>query len=149
MVYVIFMTMGCMSCLLGLTSFVGGSVGGGIFFIVVGISVLALFYKKWKKWYDKKNQALNDIKEMETRRTTPVSAKIVGSDSKTSTGSAAGRAIVGNAVAGLGGAVVGAATAKNTNMTKFLVTYADGHKAIETVKDNSGRFNLLISMLEE
>lgn len=149
MVYVIFMTLGCMSCLVGLMSFAGGAVGGGIFFIVVGVAVLALFYKKWKKWYDKKNKALNDIKEMETRRTTPVSAKIVGSDSKTSTGSAVGRAIVGDAVAGLGGAVVGAATAKNTTMTKFLVTYMDGHKAIETVKDNSDRFNLLISMLEE
>lgn len=99
----------------------------------------------WKRFAG----SLNDAAWKAETMNKPISAKIIGTSTKAKTGSAVGRAFVGDAVAGLGGAIVGAATAKNTDMTKFLVTYADGHKAVETVKDNSLRFKELIKVLDE
>lgn len=73
---------------------------------------------------------------------------IIGNDSKSKTGSAASRAIVGDILAGGVGSIVGASTAKKSGMTKFLIKYADGHKTVETVKDNSIRFRELIKYVE-
>lgn len=73
---------------------------------------------------------------------------IIGNDSKSKTGSAVSRAIVGDILAGGVGSIVGASTAKKSGMTKFLIKYADGHKTVETVKDNSIRFRELIKYVE-
>lgn len=149
MIYVLFMTVGATICFLGALLLLNGEFSGGALFVGVGALVLLAFKNKWKKWYDKKNAKLKLSEEKKLMASTPVSTKIIGSDSKAKTGSAIGRAVVGDVVCGVGGAVVGAMTAKNNTMTKFLVKYEDGHKAVETVKDNSSRFNLLISLLEE
>ena len=95
-------------------------------------------------------QAVQRAEEKKQKReqarlaSTIVKVVIVGSDSKSKTGSAIGRAIVGDFVAGGVGSIVGASTAKKDGMTKFLVEYADGHKVMESVKDNSLRFQELI-----
>lgn len=164
MVHVLFMTAGVMLCLLGILCLVGGgaeALGIGAFFLAVGVLILALRYKKWKAWYDKNSmpkmakekkslrEAISDAAYKAEMERLPVSSKIIGTSTKTKTGSAAGRMLVGDAVAGLGGAMVGIASAKNTEMTKFLVKYADGHTDVETVKDGSARFKELIAVLEK
>ena len=73
---------------------------------------------------------------------------IIGSDSKASVGSAVSRAIVGDFLAGDIGAIIGASTGKKRDVTKFLIEYADGHRTMETVDDNSQRFMELIKYLE-
>lgn len=77
-----------------------------------------------------------------------VAVYIIGSASKAKTSSAIGRAIIGDLVAGGVGSVVGASTAKKDGMTKFLVEYADGHREVETEKDNSPRFKELIAYVK-
>lgn len=157
MKHVLLMTLGVMCCLLGLLGLAAGDTTGiGLFFLIVGGVIIALRYKKWRAWYEKNSlpkkslkESLSDAAWKNQMAVQPVSARIIGTSTKAKTGSAVGRAFVGDAVAGLGGAIVGATTAKNTGMTKFLVTYADGHKAVETVKDNSLRFKELIKVLED
>ena len=72
--------------------------------------------------------------------------------SKTSTSSAVGRAVVGNAIAGDVGAIVGASTAKQKvkekHTTTFLVFYKDGHKNLETVEDGTLQFEVYVDKLE-
>lgn len=72
--------------------------------------------------------------------------------SKLSTSSAVGRAVVGNAIAGDVGAIVGASTAKQKTKAKhtttFLVFYKDGHKNLETVEDGTLRFEVYVDKLE-
>lgn len=99
--------------------------------------------EKAAKKYQRQVIAYNEELAKEITRAT-----IIGSDSKTKTGSAIGRAIVGDFVAGGVGSIVGASTAKKDGMTKFLVEFADGHKAVETVKDNSLRFQELIKYVQ-
>lgn len=149
MKHVLLMTLGVVCCLIGLIGIQAGALGAGLFFLIVGGVILALRYKKWKAWYGTSAKPAVDRSEAAWNRKMPVSSRIIGTSTKTNTGSAVGRAMVGDAVAGFGGAVVGASTAKNTDMTKFLVTYRDGHMGTETVKDNSARFKELIAVLEK
>ena len=72
--------------------------------------------------------------------------------SKVSTSSAVGRAVVGNAIAGDVGAIVGASTAKQKvkekQTTTFLVFYKDGHKNLETVENGTLTFEVYVDKLE-
>ena len=72
--------------------------------------------------------------------------------SKASTSSAVGRAVVGGAIAGDVGAIVGASTAKQKTKAKhtttFLVFYKDGHKNLETVEDGTLQFEVYVDKLE-
>lgn len=76
----------------------------------------------------------------------------VATTSKTSTSSAIGRAVVGGAIAGDVGAIVGASTAKQKvkekHTTTFLVIYKDGHKSLETVEDDSLEYQVYVDKLE-
>lgn len=91
------------------------------------------------------------IKEFRTKKAEDsvkiMRVSIVGTGEKQSTGSTIGRAVIGDLVAGAPGAVVGSLTGKKQGTTKFLVEFFDGHKTIETVKDNSYRFNELIKYI--
>lgn len=73
--------------------------------------------------------------------------------SKGSLTSAAGRAVVGNLVAGPIGAMVGAGTAKRTTQEQksqvFKVWYKSGREGIETAAVGSARWKELIEKLEE
>ena len=80
---------------------------------------------------------------------TPVSAKIVGSGESKKAGSVAVRSAVGGAVAGLPGAVYGAASAKSKTSVTFYVTYEDGHSGTETVSSDSSRFLKLMKVCED
>ena len=76
----------------------------------------------------------------------------VSTTRKTSTSSAIGRAVVGGAIAGDVGAIVGASTAKqkvkSKHTTTFLVLYKDGHKSLETVADESLEYQVYVDKLE-
>ena len=114
------------------------------FLIVAAIGAVMLV--KGKHGYDK---YLEKEKLKAKMYETPVSAKIVGSGESKKAGSAAVRSAVGGAVAGLPGAIYGAASAKfKTNVT-FYVTYEDGHHGSETVNSDSSRFLKLMKVCED
>ena len=93
---------------------------------------------------------------------TPVKATIVGTSAnyktttKKSIVSATTRGLVGSALLGPVGGIIGASTAKGKAISKvssqnitFLVEYSNGKKATETVKVNSLRYKLLCQVLED
>lgn len=108
--------------------------------------------EKRKEW--ERQEAARRAKEDDK---TPVRTKLLTDQSTyTSRGSvtsAAGRAVVGNLVAGPLGAVVGAGTAKRTTQEQksqvFKVWYKSGREGIETAAVGSARWKELIEKLEE
>lgn len=78
------------------------------------------------------------------------------SKTKTSTGSAIGRGIVGGALLGPAGAIIGAGTAKKKTTTKevdtgerkFLVEYTDGTRSEETARVGTSRYQYLMSKVK-
>ena len=80
----------------------------------------------------------------------------LSSKTKTSTGSAIGRGIVGGALLGPAGAIIGAGTAKKNTVTKevdsgqrrFLVEYTDGTRSEETVRVGTSRYQYLMSKVK-
>ena len=104
------------------------------FLIVAAIGAVMLI--KGKRGYD----MFLEREKLKTKMyETPVSAKIVGSG-ESKAGSAALRSAVGGSIAGLPGAVYGAASAKSKTTVTFYVTYEDGHHGSETVNSDSSRF---------
>lgn len=86
------------------------------------------------------------------RDNNPVAAVVVASQDKTKTSGGLGRAVVGGAIAGPIGAVVGASTGKRkTEVTgqkvTFSVRYESGRTGVETVEVNSKRFKQLSALL--
>lgn len=114
------------------------------FLIVAAIGAVMLI--KGKCGYD---MFLEREKLKTKMHETPVSAKIVGSGESKNAGSAAVRSAVGGAVAGLPGAIYGAASAKSKTSVTFYVTYEDGHSGTETVKSDSSRFLKLMKVCED
>lgn len=114
------------------------------FLIVAAIGAVMLV--KGKHGYDK---YLEKEKLKAKMYETPVSAKIVGSGESKKAGSAAVRSAVGGAVAGLPGAIYGAASAKSKTSVTFYVTYEDGHNGTETVSSDSSRFLKLMKVCKD
>ncbi|MEG1476458.1 MAG: hypothetical protein RSC38_01865 [Oscillospiraceae bacterium] len=71
-------------------------------------------------------------------------AIILDAKSNAKTGNTIGRAIIGNAIAGDAGAIVGAMTSKRQSVTDFLVVYEDDYRETITVDNNSQMYNKLI-----
>ncbi|MEG2923695.1 MAG: hypothetical protein RR848_04405 [Oscillospiraceae bacterium] len=71
-------------------------------------------------------------------------AIILDAKSNAKTGNTVGRAIIGNAIAGDAGAIVGAMTSKRQSVTDFLVIYEDDYRETITVDNNSQMYNKLI-----
>lgn len=114
------------------------------FLIVAAIGAVMLI--KGKRGYD----MFLEREKLKTKMyQTPVSAKIVGSGESKKAGSVAVRSAVGGAVAGLPGAVYGAASAKSKTSVTFYVTYEDGHSGTETVSSDSSRFLKLMKVCED
>ena len=109
--------------------------------------------------YEKETQRrLAEYNEIRVQRKTIVRTQILDTGSSTykvkgSVLSAGSRAIVGGALAGTVGALVGASTGKSKIVEKkskevrFLVEYKDGHKSTETVKVDSSRYKKLIQYM--
>ena len=80
----------------------------------------------------------------------------LSSKTKTSTGSAIGRGIVGGALLGPAGAIIGAGTAKKKTTTKevdtgerrFIVEYTDGTRSEEMARVGTSRYQYLMSKLK-
>lgn len=114
------------------------------FLIVAAIGAMMLI--KGKRGY---NMFLEREKLKTKMYETPVSAKIVGSGESKKAGSAALRSAVGGSIAGLPGAVYGAASAKSKTTVTFYVTYEDGHHGSETVNSDSSRFLKLMKVCKD
>ena len=166
MIYALLMAIGTMVILVGalflLLSIVTSSgipvVVFSLFVIAIGVLIIISAKNQWKSWYNKGVAEIEKSKTPEARQRqaeaarrmrTIVRTSIIGTDSKSKTGSAASRALVGDFVAGPIGGIVGATTAKRQVFTKFLVEYESGRKTVETVKDNSIRFNELVQYLNK
>lgn len=120
------------------------------------------FDKQYRKEYLPSNAEIQEKKQREyEEQKRQIADKILKTrymngdtvvTSKLSASSAVGRAVVGNAIAGDIGAIVGASTAKQKtkekHTTTFLVFYKDGHKNIETVEDGTLQFEVYVDKLE-
>lgn len=157
-------------------------VFGPLFLIALGVLIWALTWDKRSQKRAEKNGGVDPVKEAEEARTaarmreqrerraeyeakmqmkkddrTVVRTKLLTDQSTyTSRGSvtsAAGRAVVGNLVAGPIGAMVGAGTAKRTTQEQksqvFKVWYKSGREGIETAAVGSARWKELVEKLEE
>lgn len=86
-------------------------------------------------------------------RTTIIDDSASSYKTKKSTTSAVGRAVVGGAIAGPVGSIVGASTAKGSvqeikgKKVRFLIEYANGKKKTEDVKIDSRRYKELIQYM--
>lgn len=80
----------------------------------------------------------------------------INSRTKTKTGSAIGRSVVGGALFGPVGVIVGAGTASKKTISnevdsgkrKFLIEYLDGTRGEETVQVGTKRYEYLMSKLK-
>ena len=87
-----------------------------------------------------------------SNRKTIVKTMIVGTNEKiiTDANDSLIGGLIGGAIFGSIGAIAGATSGNKKIITKttFLIKYADGHKEIKTVKNNSYKFNKLCEYLE-
>lgn len=126
----------------------------GIGCVFAPVCLFAVLHKASKN-ANKARKLVGNIVEIEKERT--VKTTIVDSShtvtSRTSTGSAVGRAVVGGAIFGGIGALVGATTAKQKSIEKhsttFLVYYNDGNRTHKTVKNGSELYEIYMSRLED
>lgn len=127
--------------------------------LVLVFAVIPMFVPYFDKQYRKEYfPSTAEIRENERRQLDEkiLKTRYMSGDtvvtSKLSTSSAVGRAVVGNAIAGDVGAIVGASTAKQKtkekHTTTFLVFYKDGHKNLETVEDGTLQFEVYVDKLE-
>ena len=92
-----------------------------------------------EKCTDKKNISnRNMFKPVDHGRI--VKAVILSTTQTNKTGSAVGRAVVGDFVAGPVGAIVGASTSKKKTTTRFLLIYADNFRQTVDVADGSWEY---------
>lgn len=129
-----------------------------IMFIVAFVIIiyLAVVEHKRRKKYGKPMTAAQYEKMMEKDPYEIVKTKIVDSShtssNQVSTGSAVGRAVVGNALFGGVGAVVGASTAKRKtkehHTTTFLVYYDNGTTLHKTVENGTPLYEKYMAKLE-
>ena len=94
-----------------------------------------------------KQRALEVEREREEFERKPVSAVLISTNSKRKTGSAVGRAVIGDMLFGIVGAFIGAVTASSKETATFSVKYATGRTGVETVNVNSVRFRELCAVL--
>lgn len=130
---------------------------------IVGIAGIVLCCYKWQACFgtkaerkaEKETQKVQEEMEAAQKREkiraahNPVKAKIIVSNASKKAGSAAIRTAIGSSIAGLPGAVYGAASAKSKTSVTFYVTYEDGHSGTETVSSDSSRFLKLMKVCED
>lgn len=136
---------------------------GVLAFVFAVIPMLVPFFdKEYRKEYFPSNAEIQEKKQREyEEQKRQLADKILKTrymsgdtivTSKTSTSSAISRAVVGNAIAGDVGAIVGASTAKQKvkekHTTTFLVFYKDGCKELQTVENNTLQFEVYVAKLE-
>mgnify|MGYP007039882665 FL=1 len=130
---------------------------------IVGLAGIVLCCYKWQTCFGTKAErrakkeaqkvqaeieAAQERKEIMAAHN-PIKAKIIVSNTSKKAGSAAIRTAIGSSIAGLPGAVYGAASAKSKTSVTFYVTYEDGHSGTETVKSDSSRFLKLMKVCKD
>lgn len=129
-----------------------------IAFLAILPLILVAYAPRYKKNEIAKAQRAAD--EQRRFRDSILKTKIIDTshtvtqESKVRTGSALGRAIVGDWVAGPVGAIVGSATAKEKvtthekHTTTFMVYYKDGQRQHQTVNNGTALYNLYMEKLD-
>lgn len=113
-----------------------------------------------KEWRAHKKQIKTDEKQQGGKgnkrgKATPIKTKILdhGAGEITGGGGGVGRAIIGGAVAGPVGAVVGASTRKQKftqdQYTMFRVWYSDGNIEVEKVSHKAAKYKKYLEILED
>ena len=151
----------------------GGEVESVVAVLPIEVILIVLFLiclKKYKspEYQEKRKNAREDYaklkegraeyrerkQEIDRKRTTPVSTRLLGESAaeyKRSVGSMAVRGAVGS-ILGPGGAMIGMATTKNKNVNKdkrrFLVKYEDGHVEEAEVKIGTALYERYMELLE-
>ena len=107
---------------------------GGIFIIVVFIGM-----------------AVNKQEQINASQPKAVRAQILDKNDKHTKGHAITRGVVGNAVAGPVGAVVGAISAKGNDYTEviFRIWWSDGKQTIETCRTSDPKYKEYLSLIPE
>lgn len=120
--------------------------------IIIIIVVVAIM---WAAIAKEEREKKDERDQLEHDKSTVVRTWLLeaGVRYETTSSGGVGRAIVGGALFGATGAIVGAATASNKTTEKdsgerrFLVEYRDGHKAEQTCKVGSDRYRLYMEKL--
>lgn len=76
-----------------------------------------------------------------------VRTQILGTEAQAKAGSALGRAVVGDAIAGPTGAIVGGMTGKNAHFTNFNLLFNDGTSEVKRVQNGSYEYNYFAAYL--
>lgn len=123
-------------------------------FLLIVLFLTYLWYKLWKK----KNAAREE--KMKRLAASIAKTKIIDTShtatatSKAKTGSSVGRAVIGGAIAGPAGAMIGAGTAKRKvtvdehHTTTFMVFYQDGTRNHDTVENGTELYHIYMEKLD-
>lgn len=108
-----------------------------------------------KEWRAYKKQLKTKAKTSKKLNNTPVKTKILdhSNGQLVGNGGGVGRAIVGGAIAGEVGAIIGASTRKQKftqkQYTIFRVWYQDGHDEVEKVEHGTAKYKRYLKLLED
>ena len=125
-------------------------------FICVSLLYIVIDERKRRKRWGKPMTRDEFQRIMATDPYKIIKTKIVDSShtatTKMDTGSVIGRAIIGGAIAGGVGAIIGASTGKDKvvekHQTTFIVYYEGGLTVVKTVDNGSKEYNKLIQKVE-
>lgn len=128
---------------------VGAHYGGNSGIMIFGMTCGTVYFYYWiylmirKSANDPRNQLL---RQQEREYNTVIHATLIESGTTYKTKVGLGGAIVGGALFGLVGAIIGSEATQTIepNTVQFLVEYKDGHTKIENVKIKSMRYKQLI-----
>ena len=139
-----------------------GMIAAACFFLkgtssmLVGVLGIAVCCYKWYACFGTKEERRGEKKAEKQQHqeaikaaSTPVKAKIIDASQHKKAGSTAVRSAIGGTIAGVPGLIFGAVSGKNTTTITFLVTFKDGHKSAETVKEKSSRYYELMKVCED
>jgi len=121
---------------------------------LMGIITLMIMMPILAKQSEKNETALEKLRQSITKTRIIDSSHTATQTAKVKTGSAIGRAIVGDIIAGPVGGFVGASTAKQKvtvqehHTTTFMVYYVDGTRNHATVENGSALYNLYMEKLD-
>lgn len=109
--------------------------------------------RKWEALSDEEKAEIELKKKQEqeerAKATTIEKTRIIGQDTRKSTGSSVVRGAVGGALFGVAGAVGGAMSGKNKQSIIFYVTYKDGHSETKTAEIDSDEYKKYMIYLEQ
>ena len=124
-----------------------------VFWMIV-MFLTYLWYKFWKKQNASREEKMKMLSESIIKTKIIDTSHTATATSKAKTGSSIGRAVVGGAIAGPAGAMIGAGTAKKKvtvnehHTTTFMVFYQDGTRNHDTVENGTELYHIYMEKLD-